>query len=73
MPADGDCVRLLDNAAKSIAANAMKTITHALFLGGLCAIIYGAAQVYRPIGWIVGGCILVWIGILMAKESRESR
>jgi hypothetical protein len=31
--------------------------------GGLGCVAYGAAQIYPPAAWIVGGATLFWLGI----------
>lgn len=41
----------------------------ALMLAGIAAISYGAAQVYAPAGWIVGGGFALTLGVLAARRG----
>ena len=65
-------LELLEKAGRSIAESGPKLISHALFLGGLGAVTYGAGLIFMPLHWVVGGGIAVWLSLLIEKESRES-
>jgi hypothetical protein len=41
-------------------------------IGGISSIAYGAWLIYPPAGYIVGGCIVVTIVILMARPAAET-
>jgi hypothetical protein len=41
-------------------------------IGGISSIAYGAWLIYPPAGYIVGGCIVVTIVILVARPAAET-
>ena len=43
----------------------------ALMLGGVAAVSYGAALVYAPAGWIVGGGFAFAFGLLAARRGES--
>lgn len=43
----------------------------ALMVAGVAAISYGAAQVYVPAGWIVGGGFAFAFGLLAARRGED--
>lgn len=47
-------------------------IPDALMLLGMAGISHGAAQVYRPAGWIVAGAFAFAFGFMMARRSGEA-
>lgn len=44
----------------------------ALMLAGVAAISYGAALVYAPAGWIVGGGFAFAFGLLAARRGENA-
>lgn len=46
-------------------------IGNILFLGGMIAIAYGAWLIYHPAGFIVGGALAVWQGMVAADSEHE--
>ena len=53
---------------RSIAKISAYTFEHLLFMGGLAAIAYGAWEVWRPLGPILGGWFMVRVAMLIAAE-----
>lgn len=45
------------------------SVPDALMLAGMVAISYGAAQIYAPAGWIVGGGFAFAFGLLAARRG----
>jgi hypothetical protein len=43
-------------------------VPEVLLLGGAGAVTYGAAQVYRPAGWLVGGLLAVVLGWRLGRS-----
>lgn len=57
---------------KSILSHFPGTMSHVLFVGGLCSVAFGCWQIYHPLGPIVGGVLGVWFAFLVSAESNES-
>jgi hypothetical protein len=55
---------------KNLRAALKGLLPDAFMLTGICALIYGAASIYRPAGWIVAGGFALGLGFLLARGPR---
>jgi hypothetical protein len=42
-----------------------------LFVGGLASFTFGCYMIYRPLGSIVGGTLIIALSLLMAGEPED--
>lgn len=55
---------------KELARIRLFTFQHALFLGGLAGIAYGAWLLFHPLGFVVGGWFGIKVSLLIEAERR---
>jgi hypothetical protein len=53
---------------KQIKALATSSLPDALMLCGIASLAYGAAQIFRPAGWIVAGGFAFGFGLMLARR-----
>lgn len=47
-----------------------KTVAHLAFFAGLGCLVYGCHRIYEPLGWLVGGTLLVGFAFVIDREHK---
>ncbi|MCU1338923.1 MAG: hypothetical protein JWO19_4504 [Bryobacterales bacterium] len=56
--------------ARCRAALRASNVAHLMFFTGLGSIVVGAGLVYKPLGYLSAGLIMVWVSFLLAADAK---